>query len=422
VAEPVTVPAEPQPVEEPNPRDELKGQWPRLLLLVGALVLLGRGAQVSTILMIVGLIVMIFLHELGHYLTAKAAGMKVTEFFLGFGPKLWSFRRGETEYGIKLIPAGAYVRIIGMSNLDEVEPEDESRTYRAKPFWRRLSVAVAGSTMHFLLALVLAYGLFVGHGVSDPDSSRWSVAQVVGESAAAKAGLRIGDRIVAIDGESVASFPSASKALQSRPNEAVTLTVERDGATLDLPATLGTTKRGGREVGFLGIGPKIPVVKSGPVEGVGDAAREFGSAVKQSIVGLGHLFSPSGVSSYVDNLTGRNDGGAASVSPPDNGRPTSVVGIVQAGSKAGQDGLVNLLYLFFGVNVFIGIFNLTPLLPFDGGHVVIATYEKIRSVRSGRRYYADVAKLMPVTYAVVLVLGLLFVTSLYMDIVDPVFR
>src|SRR4029079_19291502 len=97
----------------------------------------------------------IVLHELGHFLTAKKAGMKCTEFFIGFGPRIWSFRRGETEYGVKAIPAGAYVKIIGMNHLEEVDPSDEERTYRRKPFWRRLSVAVGGSTMHFLIAFVL---------------------------------------------------------------------------------------------------------------------------------------------------------------------------------------------------------------------------------------------------------------------------
>ena len=102
-------------VAEPDPtsKDDLRSQLPRLLVFGAVLLFFGRDAGLSTILMIVGLVVMIFLHELGHFLTAKAAGMKVTEFFLGFGPKLWSFRRGETEYGLKLIPAGAYVRIIG---------------------------------------------------------------------------------------------------------------------------------------------------------------------------------------------------------------------------------------------------------------------------------------------------------------------
>ena len=116
------------------------------------------------VLVVIALIVMIMLHELGHFLTAKWSGMKVTEFFLGFGPRLWSVRKGETEYGVKAIPAGGYVRIIGMSNLEEVDPADEPRTYRQQPFPRRLSVAVAGSTMHFIIAFVLLFVLLTGGG------------------------------------------------------------------------------------------------------------------------------------------------------------------------------------------------------------------------------------------------------------------
>ena len=107
---------------------------------------------------------MIMLHELGHFVMAKRAGMKVTEFFLGFGPRLWSIRRGETEYGVKAIPAGGYVRIIGMSNIEEVDPADEERTYRSKPYRHRLGVAVAGSTMHFIIAAVLLFLLYAAVG------------------------------------------------------------------------------------------------------------------------------------------------------------------------------------------------------------------------------------------------------------------
>ncbi|HEY5698935.1 MAG TPA: site-2 protease family protein, partial [Acidimicrobiales bacterium] len=123
-----------------------------LVGLVGALVALGLFGGWPILAVVVSLIVMIFMHELGHYITAKRAGMKVTEFFIGFGPRIWSFQRGETEYGVKAIPAGAYVRIIGMNSLEEVDPADESRTYRQKSYPRRMSVAVAGSAMHFLMA------------------------------------------------------------------------------------------------------------------------------------------------------------------------------------------------------------------------------------------------------------------------------
>src|SRR5688500_13246083 len=199
----------------------------RLALLAAVVVAFGLKVGLAVILIIVALIVMIFLHELGHYVTAKAAGMKVTEFFLGFGPKIWSFRRGETEYGVKAIPAGAYVKIIGMSNLDEVDPADEERTYRAKPYWRRMSVAVAGSAMHFVLALLLAFVVFSGFGTADPDSDRWSVRSVTGPAKAA--GLRPGDRIETVDGREFANFDAMSAHIRSKPGGDAEIVVTRDG-------------------------------------------------------------------------------------------------------------------------------------------------------------------------------------------------
>ena len=144
----------------------------RLGALVALVVLLGLWQGMSMLIVVAALVVMIFLHELGHYVMAKRAGMLVTEFFIGFGPRIWSFRRGETEYGIKAIPAGAYVRIIGMSNMEEVDPALESRTYRQKRFSQRIGVAVAGSSMHFLLALVLLFVQFAFIGGPDGERRR----------------------------------------------------------------------------------------------------------------------------------------------------------------------------------------------------------------------------------------------------------
>jgi membrane-associated protease RseP (regulator of RpoE activity) len=343
--------------------------------------------------------------------------MKVTEFFIGFGPRIWSFRRGETEYGIKPILLGAYVRIIGMSNLEKVDPADEDRTYRAKPYWRRLSVAVAGSAMHLLIALVLIFSVFVGFGIQDAHSHDWRV-QVQANSPAEAAGLRDGDRILSLDGQPVGSFQEASSWLQARPGATIAVVVERDGAPRSFTVTLASTHpQTGGHTGYLGVGPVIGRSRLGPVEGVARSVGETRSAIWQSIAGIGHLFSPHGVERYYDNVRGtvppRADG------LPDEGRPSSIVGIVQVGSQAAESGMVNLVYLLFFLNVFIGVFNLSPLLPFDGGHVVIATYEKIRSLITRREYRADVAKLMPLTYAVVALLAVLFVTSAYLDITDP---
>ncbi len=406
-------PREPEVVEE----ERTTSPWGSVAL-AALLVWAGISLGIGVVVMIVALVFMIFMHELGHYLTARWAGMKVTEFFIGFGPRVWSFHRGETEYGVKAIPAGAYVRIIGMSNLeDDVDPADEERTYRAKPYWRRMSVAVAGSTMHFLMAFVLIFVVFAGFGVQD--EGVWHVGAVSKPSAAFDAGLQPGDEIEAVDGRRFEDFAAMSAYLRANPGRSVDLDVVRDGEALELDATLGEENPAGEQVGFLGVGPAFPYQRVSPPSAAWKGVQEFGTVVKGSVLGLAHIFSPDGISGYVDTIVEPDADGVGGADLTED-RPTSVVGIVNIGNQVAENGWVNVLYLLFGVNVFIGIFNLLPLLPFDGGHVVIATYEKIRSMRTGRRYHADVTKLLPVTYAVVLVLALLFVTSIYLDVAHPV--
>jgi membrane-associated protease RseP (regulator of RpoE activity) len=413
----------------------------RLALLVGAMVVAGLWWGWPVLLMILGIVVMIFLHELGHYLTAKWAGMKVTEFFIGFGPKIWSFQRGETEYGFKVLPAGAYVRIIGMNNLDETDPADESRTYRQQSFPKRLLVVSAGSLMHFAQAFVLLVVLlgvvgFPGRSIANPPdrAPAWDVNEVVGDSAAEAAGLQEDDRIVAIDGQPVSRFESLSTVIESHDvGDEVRLTLERDGSERMAVAELRPRPDDGSgEAGspFLGVGTSKHF-SDDPI-GLGTAiVRAPGEMLRfsgQSLGALAGVFSPSGISDFANNVGEANDpddaeagsGSGSASEGDDDGRLISIIGVVQIGS---QDGIENraafLLALFFQINVFIGIFNMVPLPPLDGGHAAVAIYERIRS-RAGRRYHADVTKLLPLTYAVVMGLVVVGVTSMYLDIVNPI--
>jgi membrane-associated protease RseP (regulator of RpoE activity) len=441
-------PARPAPepptaaTEAAGPGAEGRGHPGRLAGLAALLVFAGVMGGWSLLVMILALVVMIFLHELGHFLTAKSAGMGVTEFFIGFGPRIWSFRRGETEYGLKVIPAGAYVKIIGMHNLDEFDPADADRTYMSKPFWRRLSVAVAGSTMHFIIAAVCFTVAFAFVGLpggrfvtteSELDDLQanavWSVDRVSDDSAAAAAGILAGDQILAIDDTEIDGFDQFRDLVIALPGEEVDVLIERDGVQQVVPVEIGTAEGDdGEERGFFGVGPRLENATVPISEVPGRTVAAFGAMVGQTFSGLAHILSPSGLASIGEAAFTSNDaadtapdGGGSSGSSSSGGgsepQAAGLVGISAVGSGllgAGEFG--NFLALFAAINIFIGVFNLVPLLPLDGGHVAIACYEKVRSMlQGGRAYHVDVVKLLPVTYAVVMVLAFLGISLLVLD-------
>ena len=432
-------PSQPSPRPTPPPpagrrEDEDRSTSPvRLAILAGLVAWLGLAGGWAPLVVVLGVVVMIFLHELGHYLAAKWGGMKVTEFFIGFGPRIWSFQRGETEYGFKVIPAGAYVKVIGMNNLDDVDPADEGQTYRQASYPRRMAVAVAGSTMHFLQAIILLFVLysFVGvPGGSLTQDKEWEVGEVVEGSAAADAGLRNGDRVLEVDGTRYETFTAFADDIAERPGEDVTLSVLRDGERLTVPVEVGVAPSDSSR-GLLGIRRDLVTTTVGPIRAVGASVSDFWA---QTTATLGFIGSFSPVDFY-NSVVGSGGGPAVDTSQPapaggqvaesegpDENRIISIVGAVGIGADLTQNGLLGFLLFFVGINITIGIFNLLPVLPLDGGHVVVATYERVRELfRPGKaRYHVDMAKLLPVVYAVFALLVLLGVTTIYMDITDPV--
>jgi membrane-associated protease RseP (regulator of RpoE activity) len=369
-------------------------------------------------------------HEGGHLLAAKRGGMKVTEYFLGFGPRLWSVRRGETEYGIKALPLGGYVKIPGMTNLEEVDPADEPRTYRRQPFHARMLVAVAGSAMHFLMAFLLLWGLLVFVGV--PSTSVVDVQQLnpVGGRAgpAQVAGLRAGDVLVSVDGRSVGGDPSVfARVVRTHPGRPVQVVVDRAGRPHRLtvvPADGRTAHEqgvvapsGSAPYGVVGLTFGAPTVRTSPVRAVGTTVTDLGRYSWTAATGVVRLFSPASLSSQVHQVASAK---AADQAAADGTRASSIYGVGQVAVDALHAGIGSFVALLVTINLFFGIFNLFPMLPLDGGHVAIAVYEKIRTGRRRTPYHADVAKLMPFTWAFMAVLGVIVVSALLNDILHPV--
>jgi membrane-associated protease RseP (regulator of RpoE activity) len=414
----------------------------KLALLLSGIAALGVFGGVGWLAMIGALVVMIFLHELGHYLTAKWCGMKVTEFFLFFGPKIWSFKRGETEYGIKCIPLGAYVRIIGMSNIEtDIQPADEPRTYRQQSYPKRLLVVSAGSIMHMVQAFVLLVIVFSVIGVpgnhefaprigGQDAATLWTVGHVGKDSAAEEAGLEIGDEVLSIAGVPVEVFNDVGTAVGPRAGDHVDLVVLRDGERLELDATLGQ-REDEPEKGFLGISPEyptLPTVRVDPFRGTVAAVQVTGHLVGQTVEGLSSFFT-GGVDDFAadvadgaptptgDTVTG--PGGGRVPTADDDHRLLSIFGIARIGAGVFDEGMFDFFVLMIMVNVSIGLLNMIPLLPLDGGHAAVATYERIRSI-GRRRHMADVSRLLPITYAVFMFMVLLGASAIYLDVVDPI--
>lgn len=376
------------------------------------------------LLVIVAIVGMVAVHELGHFVTAKWSGMKVTEAFLGFGPRLWSVRRGETEYGVKAIPAGAYVKIVGMSNLEEVDPADEARTYRHQSFPRRLLVALAGSASQLLLALVGLWVFLMAVGVPQPGAVGIQALAPLAHGAdpARVAGLRPGDVVEAVDGRPVHSVQQLVDQVSSRPGRPVVLGIEVAGrhrsvvvtpAPVQVQAADGRQRVEGRIGVLVGPGPDQTV---GPLVAARRAAVDVGRVVSGSIGAIQTTFSLHGLSNFFDQL---GNARAAARAARDGTRPESIYGAIRTATQGAQAGPNALVSVLVSIDVFVALANLFPMLPLDGGHVLVAVYERLRS-RRGRRYVADVAKLTPIAYAFVLFLVVFVGSAVFLDITHPV--
>ena len=363
-----------------------------------------------TFVFVVGLLVSVFLHEMGHFVTARRSGMKVTQFFMGFGPRLWSTQRGEVEYGIRALPLGAFVRIVGMNNLDECDPTDEPRAYRAQSYPKRLLVITAGSLMHGVIALVLFFGVYATSGRYTETGDVLVTSPPAANSPAQQSGVVLGDVIREIDGIVVSSRDQfIDQIVSKKPGQTVTVIVDRSGERVSLNATLGNNPVD-TSIAYFGVASwSLDYVRVNPVKAIGYASQDLVVTAGRSVAGVFVVLNPVNiVNSVIDDKADPAT------------RPGTVVGASQLGGEIGrQDGLKGVLLLLASVNIFVGVFNLFPLLPFDGGHAAIATYERFRS-RRGKTYRADVGKMVPVATMVVGLLALLLIVGLYLDLTQPI--
>ncbi|MBM2617638.1 site-2 protease family protein [Actinoplanes sp. LDG1-06] len=403
------------------------------------------------------ILISVSLHELGHMLTAKGFGMKVSRYFVGFGPTIFSFQKGETEYGLKAIPLGGFCKIVGMTPQDDdVAPEDQPRAMWRYPVWKRTIVMSAGSITHFMLAAVAAYFAAISLGLPNtayPQTDADTLAEkpvititectwinlpttqqecVPGQNGAIAgpayaAGLRDGDLITRVGDTPITTYGQLTEAIRALPAGAVPVEYQRNGATATANVDLVAAQRAPitdsegatTTVSVAGVGwdqRSVPtMIEYGPVEAVGATADYGWFLVERTFEAMKRI--PDKIPALWNSITG---------SERDPETPISVVGASRLGGEAIENGVPELfLNIFISLNVFIGIFNLLPLLPLDGGHIAISWYERVRSwlyarFRKPDPGRVDYYKLMPVTYAVILIGGAFTLLTVTADIINPI--
>jgi membrane-associated protease RseP (regulator of RpoE activity) len=373
---------------------------------------------------VVALLFSVMVHEAGHYLTAKKFSMRVTEFFLGFGKRIWSFQKGETEFGIKAIPAGGYCRISGMSVNEELPEADKHRAFYLASVPKRLIVLGAGSFLHFVLGFLILVVLLAGVGVT-------TVTNTVGEvvpcllntssgvtdtkcaatskpSPAKSAGLLANDQIVGINGTSA--------------NKQITLTVVRNGEKFTLPITPASRTLDGKEIGYLGVINKLGTHKEGSFKAIANSAKLTKDLLGNSVTSLISL--PTKIPALVRQTFGNEK--------RDSQGLVGVVGVARVSAQTASDPklesrekVASFLIIIASLNIFVGVFNLLPLLPLDGGHMAVAIVDGVRRLNARRRKVAppaaiDVERLLPLTLAVFALLAVLSLLLLAADIFNPI--
>ena len=376
-------------------------------------------------LFVLALMLAIFLHEGGHFTTAKLFGMKVERFFLGFGPTVWSFRRGETEYGIKALPLGGFCKIAGMSPYESdgnfleddrsanaaATPTPPERQFRSKPAWQRSIVLAAGSFTHFIVAILLTWVVLVAIGIGTGQATTTidrTVPLTAGTpSPAQTGGLRDGDRIVAVAGQPVNSFDELRAALSDKGGKRITIEYVRDDQHRS--TTVVAASQNGR--GFLGFQPTEETRRIGVLAAIPESVQLFWRTTVDTVKGLGGF-----VTGLADRMSGpqaapSGGGGGGEVS----GGPVGIVGITRlAGQAVANNQWAIFIAILIQLNIVVGVFNLLPLPPMDGGYLAFVLWQVVT------RREVDLRKVVPVAALIVGLLVMLTVGLVWLDITNPV--
>ena len=385
----------------------------------------------GVIAFVVALLASVMVHEFGHYITAKRYGMRVTEFFLGFGSRIWSIGSGETEFGLKAIPAGGYCKISGMSPREELPDDVKPRAFYLASVPKKLVVLGAGSFLHFLLGILLLFILFAGVGTSQilptvsqvvpcvPKASECSPTDPI--SPAKSVGIQAGDQIIGINGAKK-DWKDITPILRASSNKEVSLMIIRDGQEITLNVVLAARTVDGEVRGFLGIINDYGLVRENPIKAIGTSFSVGGSIVQGSLKALVGL--PAQIPSlFRQTFLGEKRSADGLV---------GIVGVARASGETASSGnlttsekVATFILIVASLNIFVGIFNLLPILPLDGGHMAVALFEGARRSSARRRGKpdpgpVDVEKLTPITMAVFVALAFLTVLLLFADIFNPI--
>ena len=368
---------------------------------------------------VVALLLSVMLHEFGHYITARKYGMWVSEFFVGFGKRIWSVQRGETEFGVKAIPAGGYCKIEGMSPNDEMPQGQEERAFYKASSGKKLIVLGAGSFLHFVLGFVLLFTLFAGIGTNQVLPV---INEVVPNSAAQAAGIQAGDEVISINGKRVTEWYKDVEVIRESQGAELTLVLNRNGEEVVVSTAARLTDIDGTKRYVLGIVNEVGLERSSVLVSIKNSATVTKGFLVESVKSLGKL------PEKIPALWGATVRGEER----DANGLVGVVGVARvSGEAVGSDKLTPMerlatfVLIVASLNIFVGVFNLLPILPLDGGHMAVAIADSIRAFFArlrGRPRPApiDVTVLTPITMVVFVVLATLTLLLLVADVINPV--